>query len=242
MVPPRAPSFSAAHGITAPDLPAGKAGLRSRAEVHGSAEGPSGARRTREVAHYNVLLAGSRPGDQSLFSSCGSSTAAAPDRLGCFGRRGSRTPAPPGSSAPPPNHASSPRPRRLFHHARRRRTGERITRPIVWTAESRRLGGGLQSDTSGRRFLCACSSAAGGRLCRPGGQARPIRAQRKRRGPAGNPGFPRPNQATSRTLAASASARSFLRLWCSICRIRSRVTLKARPTSSSVRGCWPSRP
>ena len=50
------------------------------------------------------------------------------------------------------------------------------------------------------------------------------------------------SHATSRTLAASASARSFFRLWCSIWRIRSRVTLNARPTSSSVRGCWPSRP
>ena len=48
--------------------------------------------------------------------------------------------------------------------------------------------------------------------------------------------------ATSLTLAASASARSFFRLWCSIWRIRSRVTLNARPTSSSVRGCWPSSP
>ena len=52
----------------------------------------------------------------------------------------------------------------------------------------------------------------------------------------------RTSHATSRTLAASASARSFFRLWCSIWRIRSRVTLNARPTSSSVRGCWPSRP
>src|SRR5439155_14753120 len=44
--------------------------------------------------------------------------------------------------------------------------------------------------------------------------------------------------ATSRSFAASASARSFFRLWFSIWRIRSRVTLKARPTSSRVRGCW----
>ena len=48
--------------------------------------------------------------------------------------------------------------------------------------------------------------------------------------------------ATSRTLLASANARSFFRLWCSIWRIRSRVTLNVRPTSSSVRGCWPSSP
>ena len=53
---------------------------------------------------------------------------------------------------------------------------------------------------------------------------------------------PTEHQATSRTAEASASARSFFRLWCSIWRIRSRVTLKARPTSSSVRGCLPSRP
>ena len=57
---------------------------------------------------------------------------------------------------------------------------------------------------------------------------------------------PRPqppeHQATSRTLDASASARSFFRLWCSICRMRSRVTLNARPTSSSVRGWRPSSP
>ncbi len=51
-----------------------------------------------------------------------------------------------------------------------------------------------------------------------------------------------PAYATSRTLFASASARSFFRLWCSIWRIRSRVTLNVRPTSSSVRGCWPSSP
>jgi hypothetical protein len=48
--------------------------------------------------------------------------------------------------------------------------------------------------------------------------------------------------ATSRTRAASASARSFFRPWCSIWRMRSRVTLNARPTSSSVRGCCPSSP
>jgi hypothetical protein len=45
--------------------------------------------------------------------------------------------------------------------------------------------------------------------------------------------------ATSRI---SCSARSFRRLWLSICRIRSRVTLNARPTSSSVCGRSPVRP
>ena len=49
-------------------------------------------------------------------------------------------------------------------------------------------------------------------------------------------------QATSRTRCASASARSFFSPWCSIWRMRSRVTLNARPTSSSVLGCWPSSP
>jgi hypothetical protein len=48
--------------------------------------------------------------------------------------------------------------------------------------------------------------------------------------------------ATSLSFAESASARSFFRLWFSIWRIRSRVTLKVRPTSSSVRGCSPFRP
>src|SRR5581483_237993 len=51
-----------------------------------------------------------------------------------------------------------------------------------------------------------------------------------------------PGYATSWRACDSASARSFFRLWFSIWRIRSRVTLKARPTSSSVRGCSPSSP
>ncbi len=55
-------------------------------------------------------------------------------------------------------------------------------------------------------------------------------------------GVPPQAYATSRSVCESASARSFFRLWFSICRMRSRVTLKVRPTSSSVRGCWPSRP
>src|SRR6266545_2406307 len=48
--------------------------------------------------------------------------------------------------------------------------------------------------------------------------------------------------ATSLSLTASARARSFFRLWFSICRMRSRVTLKVRPTSSSVLGFSPSSP
>jgi len=38
----------------------------------------------------------------------------------------------------------------------------------------------------------------------------------------------------SRSRCASGSASSFLSVWFSICRIRSRVTLNVRPTSSSV--------
>ncbi len=52
----------------------------------------------------------------------------------------------------------------------------------------------------------------------------------------------RSDYATSRSFCASASDCSFLRLWFSICRIRSRVTLKVRPTSSRVRGCSPPSP
>src|SRR6266511_2702871 len=48
--------------------------------------------------------------------------------------------------------------------------------------------------------------------------------------------------ATSLSLTASARARSFFRLWFSICRMRSRVTLNVRPTSSSVLGFSPSSP
>ncbi len=48
--------------------------------------------------------------------------------------------------------------------------------------------------------------------------------------------------ATSRSFCASASDCSFLSDWFSIWRMRSRVTLKVRPTSSSVRGCSPPSP
>ena len=48
--------------------------------------------------------------------------------------------------------------------------------------------------------------------------------------------------ATSRSFCASASVCSFFSDWFSICRIRSRVTLNVRPTSSSVRGCSPPSP
>ena len=49
-------------------------------------------------------------------------------------------------------------------------------------------------------------------------------------------------QATSRSFCASASDCSFFSDWFSIWRMRSRVTLNVRPTSSSVRGCSPPRP
>ena len=49
-------------------------------------------------------------------------------------------------------------------------------------------------------------------------------------------------QATSRSFWASARDCSFFSDWFSIWRMRSRVTLKVRPTSSSVRGCSPPRP
>ena len=48
--------------------------------------------------------------------------------------------------------------------------------------------------------------------------------------------------ATSRSFCASASDCSFFSDWFSIWRMRSRVTLKVLPTSSSVRGCSPPRP
>ena len=57
-------------------------------------------------------------------------------------------------------------------------------------------------------------------------------------------GLERPSAryATSRSFCASASDCSFLSDWFSIWRMRSRVTLNVRPTSSSVRGCSPPRP
>ena len=59
-------------------------------------------------------------------------------------------------------------------------------------------------------------------------------------GASGRPGVaPRPasqysTQVASRSRCASGSDSSFLSVWFSICRMRSRVTLNARPTSSSV--------
>ena len=60
-------------------------------------------------------------------------------------------------------------------------------------------------------------------------------------GPSLSSGFPR-DYATSRSFSLSASARSFFRLWFSICLIRSRVTRNVRPTSSSVHGDSPFKP
>ena len=63
------------------------------------------------------------------------------------------------------------------------------------------------------------------------------------------PGAPTPARpqrraayATSRSFCASARLCSFFSDWFSIWRIRSRVTLNVRPTSSSVRGCSPPSP
>ncbi len=64
---------------------------------------------------------GARPASYVSEPSCGSSSATAPERLGCLGRRGSRTPAPPTSSGPGKN-ARTPCPRRRSHQARRRRS------------------------------------------------------------------------------------------------------------------------
>src|SRR6185295_4416863 len=50
------------------------------------------------------------------------------------------------------------------------------------------------------------------------------------------------DQVTSRSFCASPNCCSFFSDWFSIWRIRSRVTLKVRPTSSSVRGCSPPSP
>ena len=57
----------------------------------------------------------------------------------------------------------------------------------------------------------------------------------------GRPGF-QISYATSRSFCASARLCSFFSDWFSIWRIRSRVTLNVRPTSSSVRGCSPPSP
>ncbi len=52
----------------------------------------------------------------------------------------------------------------------------------------------------------------------------------------------RATYATSRSFCASARDCSFFSDWFSIWRMRSRVTLNVRPTSSSVRGCSPPKP
>ena len=58
----------------------------------------------------------------------------------------------------------------------------------------------------------------------------------------GDEAAPPHQAATSRSFCDSAIAWSFFRLWFSIWRTRSRVTLKVLPTSSSVRGCSPESP
>jgi hypothetical protein len=52
----------------------------------------------------------------------------------------------------------------------------------------------------------------------------------------------RGGQAISRRSSISVEVLSFCNERLSICRMRSRVTLNVRPTSSRVRGCSPSRP
>ena len=76
-----------------------------------------------------------------------------------------------------------------------------------------------------------------GELRKPG-RVEPVGHARESTDPSRNC----PTQATSRSFWVSASACSFFRHWFSIWRTRSRVTLNVRPTSSSVRGCCPSRP
>ena len=76
------------------------------------------------------------------------------------------------------------------------------------------------------------------------GRVRPCSGSRGSASPSAKTsrGLARTQAATSLSFWLSASAWSFFRLWFSIWRTRSRVTLNVRPTSSSVRGCWPSRP
>ena len=75
-----------------------------------------------------------RQTDVQAGSSCGSSSATAPDRLGCRGRRGSRTPARPGRPGRRGRAPRTPCPRRRSHQARsrasiRRRRGRWPRRP-----------------------------------------------------------------------------------------------------------------
>ena len=105
--------------------------------------------------------------------------------------------------------------------------------------EGRHLHGGVESSRDAG--WPSWPAIPAGRVRNLGSQLRITRSAEAQRDEADT--LPsRLRYATSRTLLASANARSFFRLWCSIWRMRSRVTLNVRPTSSSVRGCWPSRP
>ena len=73
------------------------------------------------------------------------------------------------------------------------------------------------------------------------GAGLPVREARERRRGGGARGSRR-RQPVSRSRCASGSDSSFLSVWFSIWRMRSRVTLNARPTSSSVNGRAPVRP
>ncbi len=89
------------------------------------------------------------------------------------------------------------------------------------------------------RAIAAPAFTAHGSGSRDG--VRPFTAARRRyAGRAAAPAGVR--QATSRSFCASARLWSFFNDWFSIWRIRSRVTLNVRPTSSSVRGCSPPSP
>ena len=88
----------------------------------------------------------------------------------------------------------------------------------------------LVDHSAARTTSSACAGSAltdGMRSGSPARRARRVRSRSRRES----------RLKPRRIWAASASARSFFRPWFSIWRIRSRVTLKARPTSSSVRGC-----
>ena len=93
-----------------------------------------------------------------------------------------------------------------------------------------------RSRSTNRVGVAVQDAAAAARRARPSARetdAGPVRGPSARRSAA---------TATSRSFCASARLWSFFSDWFSIWRMRSRVTLNVRPTSSSVRGCSPPRP
>ena len=103
-------------------------------------------------------------------------------------------------------------------------------------ADRRRLGPAARRD--GRRPLGRQPLRRHARLVRA---ARGL-AGLARCGGRGRPPHRHKTHAESRRRCASGSDSSFFSVWFSICRIRSRVTLNARPTSSSVYGRAPVSP